>query len=105
MKNLYVKYLVFFVILLSGCSYAQTYITWNPVSHGLTLTGTATSSAGIVNVSTNLTPGINFFEVNSPATYQPNLQVTGAQTFSTYGPGPQVPSVDLIIDFDRPAGG
>lgn len=97
MKNLYIKCLLsFFTLFFCRLSYSQTYITWNPVVSGGSITGTA----GTVGVTGILTAGTAPFSFDSPANPQTNLIVVGANTFATQGPANQV-SRDLVITFSQ----
>lgn len=97
MKNVY-KILLLIGLFFTGESDAQTYVVWDTLNSGVTLTGNY--PGGVVNVtSTGL--GVNV-QITSPAWTPNNLVVGGNNTFNTIGAINSPPSRSLTFDFSTP---
>ena len=77
---------------------AGSYVVWNPATDVSTLTGTYPGGT----VTLTFTGTGNPVTIDSPATADANLVVTGNNTFSTNGPSDNPPSTRLTFTFSTP---
>lgn len=89
---------ILFVLLFSQKITGQSYVVWNPPITSNTLTGSY--PGGTVTI-TETGPG-NFVSISSPSSIVNNIVVTGARTFSTFGPTTTPPSKSLTFTFSTP---